>query len=83
MNAVILSHPDLSHLGALPHLVGQCGLAVPIYSTLPVRKMGEMFMMDMCLNKQVRAAQLPTTQTAPKRAPWPPRGAGGHESPRV
>ncbi|GLC39319.1 hypothetical protein PLESTB_000897800 [Pleodorina starrii] len=52
VNAVLLSHPDLAHLGALPYLVGKCGLAAPIFSTKPVRRMGEMFMFEACIAKQ-------------------------------
>lgn len=54
VDAVLLSHPSLSHIGALPHLVGACGLDVPVYSTKPVRRMGEMFMFETCLAHQVR-----------------------------
>ncbi|GIL47423.1 hypothetical protein Vafri_4241 [Volvox africanus] len=52
VNAVLISHPDLAHLGALPYLVGKCGLRAPIYSTKPVRRMGEMFMFESYLAKQ-------------------------------
>ena len=34
---MILSHADLSHLGALTYLVTKCGMKAPVYSTLPVR----------------------------------------------
>ncbi|KAK0073996.1 hypothetical protein PV325_008911, partial [Microctonus aethiopoides] len=47
LDAVLLSHPDTLHLGALPYLVGKCGLRCPIYATIPVYKMGQMFMYDM------------------------------------
>ena len=47
IDAVILSYPDPLHLGALPYLVGKCGLTCPIYATIPVYKMGQMFMYDM------------------------------------
>ncbi|KAL3199553.1 hypothetical protein MRX96_053706 [Rhipicephalus microplus] len=33
--------------GALPYLVGQCELKCPIYATVPVYKMGQMFMYDL------------------------------------
>lgn len=46
INAVLLSHPDIPHLGALPYLVGRCGMAAPVVSTLPIRRMGLMFMYD-------------------------------------
>ncbi|EFJ50753.1 hypothetical protein VOLCADRAFT_31342, partial [Volvox carteri f. nagariensis] len=52
VNAVLLSHPDVAHLGALPYLVGKCGLTAPIFSTKPVRRMGEMFMFESYLAKQ-------------------------------
>lgn len=46
INAVLVSHPSISHLGALPYAVGKLGLSAPIYATLPVWKMGQMFMYD-------------------------------------
>lgn len=50
---MLLSHPDPAHLGALPFLVGRLGLAAPIYATGPVHKMGQMFMYDAFLCRQV------------------------------
>lgn len=52
--AVLLSHSDPCHLGALPYLVGRCGLAAPVYATSPVHKMGQMAMYDQFLSRQVR-----------------------------
>jgi len=46
IDAVLLSHPDLAHLGALPYAVGKLGLNCPVYCTLPVWKMGQMFLYD-------------------------------------
>ncbi|XP_058117783.1 probable cleavage and polyadenylation specificity factor subunit 2 [Anopheles ziemanni] len=50
IDAVLLSYPDGSHLGALPYLVGKLGLNCPIYATIPVFKMGQMFMYDMFMS---------------------------------
>jgi len=47
IDAVLLSYPDHLHLGALPYMVGKCGLNCPIYATIPVYKMGQMFMYDL------------------------------------
>ncbi|XP_054716090.1 cleavage and polyadenylation specificity factor subunit 2-like [Uloborus diversus] len=47
IDAVLLSYPDTLHLGALPYVVGKCNLDCPIYSTIPVYKMGQMFMYDL------------------------------------
>jgi len=47
IDAVLLSYPDNLHLGALPYAVGKLGLSCPIYATVPVYKMGQMFMYDM------------------------------------
>ncbi|XP_022909761.1 probable cleavage and polyadenylation specificity factor subunit 2 [Onthophagus taurus] len=47
IDAVLISYPDVSHLGALPYLVGKLGLNCPIYATIPVYKMGQMFMYDL------------------------------------
>lgn len=47
IDAVLISYPDQLHLGALPYAVGKLGLSCPIYGTLPVYKMGQMFMYDL------------------------------------
>lgn len=47
IDAVLLSYPDHLHLGALPYMVGKCELTCPIYATVPVYKMGQMFMYDL------------------------------------
>jgi len=47
IDAVLLSYPDCMHLGALPYLVGKLGLTCPIYATVPVYKMGQMFLYDI------------------------------------
>ncbi|CAD6195418.1 unnamed protein product [Caenorhabditis auriculariae] len=47
LSAVLLSHPDVLHLGALPYLVAKCGLTAPVYATVPVFKMGQMFLYDL------------------------------------
>ena len=41
INAVLISHPDLAHLGALPYAYASLGLVCPIYATLPVFNMGQ------------------------------------------
>ena len=47
LDAVLLSYPDIEHLGALPVAVGRLGLSCPIYATVPVYKMGQMFLYDL------------------------------------
>ncbi|XP_059147975.1 cleavage and polyadenylation specificity factor subunit 2-like [Physella acuta] len=47
VDAVLLTYPDHLHLGALPYLVGKGDLNCPIYATVPVYKMGQMFMYDL------------------------------------
>ena len=47
VDAVLLSYPDIAHLGALPVAVGRLGLSCPIYATVPVYKMGLMFLYDL------------------------------------
>ena len=46
IDAVLLSHPDTLYIGSLPHAVGRLGLSCPIYATVPVYKMGQMFLYD-------------------------------------
>ena len=47
IDAVLLSYPDNLHLGALPYAVGKLGLSCPIFATVPVYKMGQMFLYDL------------------------------------
>jgi len=47
IDAILLSYPDQLHLGALPYLVGSLGVSCPIYATVPVYKMGQMFLYDV------------------------------------
>ena len=46
VDAVLISHPDTEHLGALPYAFGKLGMRCKVYATLPVHKMGLMFMYD-------------------------------------
>lgn len=34
INAILISYGDVPHLGALPYLVGKCGLNCPVYATV-------------------------------------------------
>lgn len=52
IDAVLLSHSDTAHLGALPYAFGKLGLSAPVYATIPVHKMGQMFMYDHYLSRQ-------------------------------
>ncbi|CAJ0586897.1 unnamed protein product, partial [Mesorhabditis spiculigera] len=45
IDAVLLSHSDRAHLGALPLLVKK-GLRCPIYATVPVANLGKLVMYD-------------------------------------
>ncbi|KAF7638849.1 Cleavage and polyadenylation specificity factor subunit 2 [Meloidogyne graminicola] len=45
INALLISFGDVPHIGALPYLV-KCGLNCPIYATVPVYKMGQLFLYD-------------------------------------
>lgn len=52
IDAVLISHPDTKHLGALPYAFGTLGLQCKVYATLPVHKMGMMFMYDQFLSRR-------------------------------
>jgi len=54
IDAVLLSHPDARHTGALPLVVGKHRLAAPVYGTAPIAKMGAMVAYDTYLSAQVR-----------------------------
>ncbi|GAB2227713.1 hypothetical protein Droror1_Dr00009540 [Drosera rotundifolia] len=54
IDAVLLSHPDIIHIGALPYAMKKLGLSAPIYSTEPVFRLGLLTMYDYYLSlKQV------------------------------
>ncbi|ORY97347.1 beta-lactamase-like protein [Syncephalastrum racemosum] len=51
IDAVLLSHSDLPHLGAYPYARRHLGLTCPVYSTVPVVNMGKMCMYDLHQSK--------------------------------
>ncbi|GBC00830.1 hypothetical protein RclHR1_03990007 [Rhizophagus clarus] len=51
VDALLLSHPDLQHLGAYPYAYGHFGLSCPVYATLPVLNMGRMCLYDVFQSK--------------------------------
>lgn len=59
IHAVLITHSDLNHIGALPYAVANFNLQAPIFSTLPVWRMGQMFMYDTYLS---HTEQAPFTQ---------------------
>jgi len=46
IDAVLLSQPDLAHLGALPYAYSKMGLNAPIFATAPIWRMGQYMVMD-------------------------------------
>lgn len=46
VDAVLLSHPDLAHLGALPYAAKHLGLTAPVYATTPVQQLGIFFLYE-------------------------------------
>ncbi|RHY26825.1 hypothetical protein DYB32_007250 [Aphanomyces invadans] len=46
VDLVLISHPDLAHMGALPYAMGTLGLKAPVYVTLPVYRMGEIVLYE-------------------------------------
>lgn len=37
---VLLSHPDLNHIGALPYAMSKLGMKADVFGTIPLFKMG-------------------------------------------
>lgn len=54
IDAVLLSHPDTLHLGALPYAMKHLGLSAPVYSTEPVYRLGYLTMYDQCFSRKVK-----------------------------
>lgn len=55
VDAVLLSHPDTLHLGALPYAMKQLGLSAPVYATEPVHRLGLLTMYDQYLSRKVKS----------------------------
>jgi hypothetical protein len=53
IDAVLLSHPDVMHLGALPYAMKHLGLSAPVYATEPVFRLGLLTMYDHFLSRWV------------------------------
>uniref|UniRef100_A0ACD5YCN4 Uncharacterized protein n=1 Tax=Avena sativa TaxID=4498 RepID=A0ACD5YCN4_AVESA len=51
VDAVLLSHPDMMHLGALPYAMKHLGLSAPVYATEPVFRLGLLTMYDYFLSR--------------------------------
>lgn len=51
IDAVLLSHADLDHVGALPFAYAKLGLACPTYATVPVHSMGMLACQDALLSR--------------------------------
>ncbi|XP_059304797.1 cleavage and polyadenylation specificity factor subunit 2 [Lycium ferocissimum] len=52
VDAVLLSHPDTFHLGALPYAMKQLGLSAPVYATEPVYRLGLLTMRDQYFSRK-------------------------------
>ncbi|XP_010550556.1 PREDICTED: cleavage and polyadenylation specificity factor subunit 2 isoform X2 [Tarenaya hassleriana] len=52
IDAVLLSHSDTLHIGALPYAMKQLGLSAPVYSTEPVYRLGLLTMYDQYLSRK-------------------------------
>jgi hypothetical protein len=46
IDAVIVSYPDLQHMGALPYLIRHKGLSAPVLCSMPAIKLGRVFLED-------------------------------------
>ncbi|XP_078182694.1 cleavage and polyadenylation specificity factor 100 isoform X1 [Carex rostrata] len=52
VDAVLVSHPDILHLGALPYARKHFGLSAPVYATEPVYRLGLLTMYDHYLSRR-------------------------------
>ena len=54
ISAVLLSQPDIAHIGALPYAYGQLGLDAPIYCPLPLRNEGMYLLSNELISRTQR-----------------------------
>lgn len=52
VDAVLLSHSDTLHLGALPYAMKQFGISAPVFATEPVYRLGLLTMYDHYLSRK-------------------------------
>ncbi|XP_027110294.1 cleavage and polyadenylation specificity factor subunit 2 isoform X1 [Coffea eugenioides] len=52
VDAVLLSHSDTLHLGALPYAMKKLGLSAPVFATEPVYRLGLLTMYDQYLSRK-------------------------------
>ena len=54
IDAVLISHADMLHMGSLPCVFGKAGFCgTPVICTLPVYKFGQMVLYDYYLNREM------------------------------
>lgn len=53
LDLVVLTHPLLDRLGALPFLKARGGLRCPVYATLPVKEMGRWAVHEWCQQRRL------------------------------
>ncbi|KAG4098147.1 Metallo-hydrolase/oxidoreductase [Neocallimastix lanati (nom. inval.)] len=46
IDAILLSHADIEHIGALPYAISKFKMTCSIYATIPVQNMGQMCLYD-------------------------------------
>src|SRR4051812_27183467 len=51
IDAILVSHGDLDHLGALPYFITKLGLTCPVYGTVPVYEMGRRTLLDAVMSR--------------------------------
>jgi cleavage and polyadenylation specificity factor subunit 2 len=52
IDAVLISHCTVQHIGALPYLCQHHGLSAPVYATAPVKSLGSLLLFDCYMNKR-------------------------------
>ena len=53
VNVVLISFPDMEHMGALPWVSHRLREGVAVYGTFPVGKMGQMMLYDLVVSKNM------------------------------
>lgn len=61
VDAVLISHSDTLHLGALPYAMKHLGLSAPVFATEPVYRLGLLTMYDHYLSRKVKFSSLGVT----------------------
>lgn len=64
LDAILITHADMQHMGSLPVVLGKQGFSgCRVFCTLPVHKFGQMLLYDKFLNQEMEGLEITKTRS--------------------